>query len=145
MLSRLMNAFPESENFIWDFERDNITSLSRADIMISDFSGIIFDYMFLCDKPYLYVNDKLDLRPYDAYDVLESHLAENLWQFETLKKTGRKLEEKDFSNIGEIIKSITDTEEIAQQRALAKESAWMYQGESSARVVDFMISKKAVS
>jgi hypothetical protein len=43
------------EKLIWDYESDNIYSLSKADIMISDFSGIIFDYVFLMDKPVIYV------------------------------------------------------------------------------------------
>ncbi|MBO4704764.1 MAG: CDP-glycerol glycerophosphotransferase family protein [Spirochaetaceae bacterium] len=141
ILDRLMTAYPENENFIWDFEKDNILSLSHADIMISDFSGIIFDYMFLCDKPFLYVNDKLDLRPYDAYDIIEANPETTLWQFETLKKTGRKLEEKDFCNIGIILKSMSDNEELAKQRAIAKNTAWMHRGEAASLVVDFMMSK----
>ena len=94
MLDRLEARYKDNANIVWDYERDNIYSLKKADIMISDFSGIIFDYTFLCDKPVIYVADNIDLRPYDAYD-----LGKELWQFETLKKMGIKLDENNFENI----------------------------------------------
>ncbi|MDR2468609.1 MAG: CDP-glycerol glycerophosphotransferase family protein, partial [Spirochaetaceae bacterium] len=56
LLDRLTAQYASYSSISWDYERDNVYSLSKADIMISDFSGIIFDYMFLCDKPVLYVN-----------------------------------------------------------------------------------------
>lgn len=37
--------------------------------MISDFSGIIFDYAFLFGKSVFYTNAEMDLRHYDAYDL----------------------------------------------------------------------------
>ncbi|GHV79756.1 CDP-glycerol glycerophosphotransferase [Spirochaetia bacterium] len=63
MLETLTAKYRDTSNLEWDYERDNIYSLVKADIMISDFSGIIFDYTFLCDKPIIYVKQKIDLRP----------------------------------------------------------------------------------
>ena len=68
LLSRLEARYKDKTNVEWDYERDNIYAMKKSDIMISDFSGIIYDYTFLCDKPVMYVNADLDLRPYDAYD-----------------------------------------------------------------------------
>jgi len=110
--------------------------MKRADIMISDFSGIIFDYTFLCDKPVMYVNTDMDLRPYDAYD-----LNKKLWQFEILEKMGIKLEEKDFGQIKTVIQNASDSPELAKQRKIAKETAWMFEGHSGEKIADFMISK----
>ena len=141
VLDSLMNQFPDSETFKWDFEKDNIYSLSKADIMISDFSGIIFDYMFLCDKPFLYVNDDFDLRPYDAYDIVENDKNTKIWQFETLEKCGKRLESKDFSNIKAVIQSMSDSENLANNRKIAKETAWQHIGQSPKLVVDFLESK----
>ncbi|GHV72637.1 CDP-glycerol glycerophosphotransferase [Spirochaetia bacterium] len=84
ILERLTERYKSAGNVIWDYERDNIYSLAKADIMISDFSGIIFDYAFLRDKPVLYVNYELDLRPYDAYFLPGSEL----WQTKTLREIG---------------------------------------------------------
>ena len=137
MLDRLEARYKENKNIVWDYERDNIYSLKKADIMISDFSGIIFDYTFLCDKPVIYVADNIDLRPYDAYD-----LGKELWQFETLKKMGIKLDENNFDNISEVIKNASDSKELSEQRKIAKETAWMHIGNAGKNIADFMINKE---
>ena len=137
MLDRLEARYKDNANIVWDYERDNIYSLKKADIMISDFSGIIFDYTFLCDKPVIYVADNIDLRPYDAYD-----LGKELWQFETLKKMGIKLDENNFENIAEVIKNASDSKELSEQRKIAKDTAWMNIGNAGKNIVDFMIQKE---
>lgn len=136
MLQRLEDRYKNDKNLEWDYNRDNIYSMKKADIMISDFSGIIFDYTFLCDKPVMYVNADMDLRPYDAYD-----LNHELWQFEILKKMGIKLEENQFDDIKNVIKNASDSPELAAARKIAKETAWMHIGESGKNIADFMISK----
>lgn len=134
MLERLENRYKDNPNIEWDYNRDNIYSMKRADIMISDFSGIIFDYTFLCNKPVMYVNTDMDLRPYDAYD-----LNKQLWQFAVLEKMGIKLEEKDFENIKTVIQNASDSPKLAEERKIAKETAWQNEGAAGARIADYMI------
>lgn len=136
MLKRLETRYKDNKNLEWDYERDNIYSMKKADMMISDFSGIIFDYTFLCDKPVMYVSADMDLMPYDAYD-----LDKQLWQFAVLEKMGIKLDEKDFDNIKEVIQNASDSPELAAQRKIAKETAWMHIGEAGKRIADYMIQK----
>jgi hypothetical protein len=133
MLERLRERYKDSSNIEWDYERENIYSLSKADIMISDFSGIIFDYMFLRDRPVLYVSQDFDLRLYDADD-----LDHELWQFKTIKDAGIELREDDFLRITEIIKNAGDSEVLKIARRKARETAWQYPGEAGKRVFDFM-------
>ena len=126
-------------NITWDYERENIHSLVKADAMISDFSGIIYDYTFLCDKPVFYVNYNFDLKPYDAYDLGDAS-TKNVWQFAVLKEIGIELKENDFSRVGEIIKEAALNETIKLAREKAKKTAWQYQGEAGKRIADFMIN-----
>jgi hypothetical protein len=133
MLERLQARYKDSSNIEWDYERENIYSLNKADIMVSDFSGIIFDYMFLRDKPVLYVSQDLDLRPYDADD-----LDHELWQFKTVKEAGIELREDDFPRITEIIKNAGDSESLKTARSKARIMAWQYPGEAGKRVFEFM-------
>lgn len=137
ILESLENRYKDSKNIIWDYESENIHSLSKADIIISDFSGIIFDYMFLRDKPLLYVNGDFDLRPYDAYD-----LDHEIWQFKIIKEAGIELKENDFPRIVEIIKNASDSKSLANARKIACEQAWQYRGEAGKRIADFMINLK---
>ena len=135
MLARLEERYKDNKNIEWDYELQNIFSLKKADIMISDFSGIIFDYTFLCDKPVIYVNAGMDLSPYDAYDLGDK----KLWQYESLEKFGKQLDEKDFENIKEVIQNMSDSKELSEARAKAKAEAWMFEGLAGKNIADFMI------
>lgn len=137
MLERLTARYKDNPNIVWDYERQNIFSLKKSDIMISDFSGIIFDYTFLCDKPVMYVNAGMDLRPYDAYDLD----GKELWQYSVLRKFGTELKEEQFANIKEVIQSVSDSKELEKARHAAKAEAWMHEGEAGKNIVDFMVSK----
>jgi hypothetical protein len=136
MLNKLSLRYRDAANLEWDYESENIRSLARADIMISDFSGIIFDYMFLFDKPVMYVKGGMDLRPYDAGDLGE---AGELWQFRMLREAGVELGE-DFDTICETIKRAADNPELKAARRRAKEDAWQYPGQAGERTADFILS-----
>ena len=137
MLERLTARYKDNPNIVWDYERQNIFSLKKSDIMISDFSGIIFDYTFLCDKPVMYINAGMDLRPYDAYDLD----GKELWQYSVLRKFGTELKEEQFANIKEVIQSVSDSKKLEEARHAAKAEAWMHEGEAGKNIADFMISK----
>ena len=139
MLDRLTEKYKDTKNLTWDYERDNIYSMKKSDIMISDFSGIIYDYTFLCDKPVMYVNADLDLRPYDSYDLPDN--GKNIWQFRTLSEIGIELKEEQFNNIKDVIQSASDSTELAEKRHKAKAQAWMNEGTAGKAVADFMINK----
>ncbi|BDC96022.1 CDP-glycerol glycerophosphotransferase family protein [Treponema saccharophilum] len=142
MLERLQKKYESFPNIEWNFDRDNIYALKRADIMISDFSSVIYDYTFLCDKPVMYVNADLDLRIYDASEVYdEDGSNKRIWQFTTLEKIGIELKEEQFTDIKNVIQNASDSPVLAAARAKAKSEAWMHIGEAGDRVCQFMIDK----
>jgi hypothetical protein len=129
ILERLQKRYENYKNIYWDTERENIFSLCKADIMISDFSGIIFDYMFLRDRPVLYLNHHFDSRLYDADD-----LDHELWQFKIIREAGIELREEDFSKITEVIRNAGDSASLSSARNNARETAWQYPGEAGKRI-----------
>jgi hypothetical protein len=134
VLEKLANLFAGYGNIVWDYETNNIYSLSKSDLMISDFSGIIFDYIFLFNRPVMYVNQGFDKRPYDADD-----LDHELWQFSVLKEIGLELREEDFPSIVDIIKKAPADKSLEEGRIRAKSTAWQHPGEAGKRCADFMI------
>lgn len=140
MLGRLQARYKNNSNMEWDFERDNIYAMKKSDVMISDFSGIVFDYTFLCGKPVFYTNVDIDLRPYDAYDL--ENEGKDIWQFRALKEFGIELKESDFLKIAEILKSVSASETLCAAREAAKAFAWMHEGDACAQVVNFMVKKR---
>ena len=139
MLDRLTQKYKDTSNLVWDYELDNIYSLKKADIMISDFSGIIFDYAFLYNKPVIYVNSELDMLPYDAYD-LPDH-GKDIWLNRALKEIGIELKEEFFANIKEVIEKATQSKELEAQRQKAKNEAWMNEGHAGEAIVNFMVQE----
>jgi hypothetical protein len=139
MLEKIAAVYKDVAFLEWDYEGDNIYSLAKADVMISDFSGIIWDFIFLRDRPVIYVQQDFDIRPYDADDLGENAVNE-IWQFKTVKEIGIELKEADFDKLGELIKNVSDSEKLKIGRKKAKESAWQYRGEAGKRIADFMIN-----
>lgn len=134
ILEALERRYKDTPNLQWDHAVENLGSLSRADIMISDFSGVIFDYAFLFDRPFLYVNASFDPRPYDAYDV-----PEQPWKFRILPQIGVELKEEDFMRIREVLLETVGNQTLRENRNVAKAKAWQNQGESGDRVADFLM------
>ena len=122
-------------SFIWDYQDENIYSLSKADIMISDFSGIIFDFVFLFDKPVLYNNSYFNKDMYDAGDIQHEP-----WKFKALTQFATEITESDLPNINNIIlKSVSD-KSLSIERQKAKNIAWQNIGNSAKNVVDSLLS-----
>lgn len=143
ILERLKERYQDRGNIEWNFDRDNIYAMKRADIMISDFSSIIYDYTFLCDKPVMYVNAALDLRMYDASEVYNPDgSVKKAWQFETIEKIGIELKEEQFAKIKQVIQEASDSPDLAAARKAAKEQAWMHIGSAAKNIADFMIKKQ---
>lgn len=133
VLEKFQNRYKDKKNVEWDFNRLNIYSLARADIMISDFSGVIFDYTFLFEKPVIIPSFIFDKRGTDAIEI-----DEEVWTFETLPKISFKLDENNFVNIANIIDNAIDDNTLKENIVKAKEEAYMYQGESAKRSADYM-------
>ena len=133
IIEKFQKRYKDKNNVEWDFNRVNIYSLSRADIMISDFSGVIFDYAFLFGKPVIIPSFTFDKRGTDAIEI-----DEEVWTFETIPKISFKLDENNFSNISQIIEDSINNETIKENILKAKEEAYMYEGQASKRAVQFL-------
>ena len=137
MLNSLMEQFPESEKFNWNFDNDNFEVLNNADILITDFSGIIFDYSLVFDKPLIYADTQFDSGVYDA-----AWLDEPMWSFRVLPKVGIQLKKEDFSRIGEIITKAFESEKLKQGRESVRSECWQHRGESARRIADYLMEKQ---
>ncbi|MDR2768844.1 MAG: CDP-glycerol glycerophosphotransferase family protein [Treponema sp.] len=137
-IEKLRERYRDNGRIRWDYERENIHALSRADIMISDFSGIIFDYSFLFDRPVIYVRQGMDLRPYDA-DDLGGRALDELWQFRSLKKFGVELKEENLADIVCLVKEAANNAGLREARQEAGEESWQHRGEAAKRIADYLV------
>jgi len=74
LIDRLRRQFPENEKLEWNFDHDNFDALYRSDLLISDYSSVVFDFALIFDRPVIYADVSFDQDPYDA-----GWLDEDMW------------------------------------------------------------------
>ena len=109
---------------------------ARADVMITDFSGVIFDYTLIFDKPVIYTEGNFDDAVYDA-----AWLAEPQWRFSVFPKLGIPLREEQFEQMGDVIARVMADQGLAAGREEARQEAWAYRGQAAQRTVDYLVRK----
>lgn len=137
LMEELMNEFPEGNTFHWNRDNDNFDVLSKADILISDFSSVVFDYTFIFNKPIIYVNTNLDYSPYDA-----AWLDRPIWNISVLPELGAELTADNIENIKQVIDGVIDNPKYCFGIEKARDYCWEHRGEAATRVVDYLISKR---
>ena len=134
ILDEIREGLKNYSNVEWDFERENLVSMIRSDIMISDFSGIMSDYWFLLGKPVMYAKSEFDKRAYDASDV-----EDEPWKFKALDELGIELLEKDFSDINKIINSSINNDLLLSKIKEAKNTAYYFPGQAGEKAADILL------
>ncbi len=139
LIDSLMEKFPETDKLKWNRDPDNFSVLNEADILISDFSGVIFDFALVFNKPVIYTEPSNDWSQYDCcWDT------EELWTYKILPRIGRKLTKDNFGNIGSLIEdciSGSGSKELGEGRILAREQTWCNIGQGAEKTADYLIRK----
>ena len=136
LINKLMKQYPDSEQLEWNQDRDNFNVLRRSDILISDFSGVIFDFSLIYDKPIIYTNPNFDLSVYDAW-----WLDTPLWTTGALPRLGHELAEDNMENLKDLVNTCLNDPKFAEGRRQVKAETWKHVGEGAARVADYLIAK----
>lgn len=136
LMDKLMQEFPNSENLEWNRDTDNFSVLGRSDILISDFSGVIFDYALIFDRSVIYTNEGFDDSVYDAW-----WLDEMPWVFRILPSLGMELNENKLDDLKNLIDTCISASQFAEGRKRAREETWQHQGVGAKKVADYLIKK----
>lgn len=136
LMENLMKKYPESERLEWNRDTDNFEVLRRSDILISDFSGVIFDFALVYDKPVIYTDPQFDLAPYDAW-----WLDKPLWTVSALKRLGCQLTDDNMNNLKKVIDDCLNEPEFAKGRQEVKVETWEHFGNGAKQVADYLVSK----
>ena len=136
MLDKLMAKYSDPSKVEWNRDNDNFEVLRQSDILISDFSGVIFDFSLVFDKPVIYTQASFDKRPYDA-----AWIDEEMWTFKVLPDFGLELNEDNVDNIKDLIDRCIEDPSFQQGRDKARSETWVHMGEGTKRSVDFIMEK----
>ena len=136
LLEKLMADYPDSDQLEWNRDTDNFDVLRRSDILISDFSGVIFDFTLIYDKPVIYTNPQFDTGLYDAW-----WLDTPVWTTTALPRLGRELNEENMDSLKELVDSCLEDPHYAEGRQQVKAETWEHMGEGAVRAVDYLLAK----
>jgi len=100
LLTELKSAGAGINNVSWDFEPSGHDSMLLSDIMISDLSGVIFDYAFVYEKPVITLDYKLDIKGFEQED-----LGGTVWEREIAQSLGAVVKDDNLSILPKIIAS----------------------------------------
>ena len=120
----------------WNFDNDNFDVLNRSDILISDFSGVIFDFSFIFDKPVICADTEFDDSPYDAW-----WLKRLPWGLSVIPRLGAKLTPENRNDLKDLIDSCLEDDSYTKSRHEVRDEAWAFQGEGAIRMADFLTGK----
>ena len=136
LMEKLMKEYPESDRLEWNRDRDNFDVLNRSDILISDFSGVVFDFALVYDKPIIYTNPQIDTSVYDAW-----WLKKPLWTASALPRIGMELTDDNMENLKELIDTCIGDSRFAEGRAEVKAETWANFGGGAEAVADYLEAK----
>ena len=134
LMKKLIKQYP---NVIWNTDNDNFDILNSADIMISDFSGVIYDFALVFNNPVIYANNSFDDSVYDAH-----WLEEKTWAVTNLPLIGRELKKEEFKNIRHIIEDCLNNSNYEENRRRLINEAWENRGNASKAIFDYMHKKQ---
>ena len=137
LIDRLRAKFPASDQLEWNFDNDNFDVLNRADILISDFSGVMFDFTLVFGKPIIYADVSFDKGPYDA-----SWLDEEMWTLTVLDRLGKQLTPENVEHIGDLIDECLNAPEFAAGREQTRRETWVNIGKSVEATADYLVKKE---
>lgn len=103
LIESIRSALVGVESVEWDFSASNFDSLNRADVLVSDFSGIVFDFAFVFEKPVVTLSFEVDLLGLDAND-----LDAGLWELSVLQDIGAYVDEKNMSELPHVIHALLE-------------------------------------
>ena len=82
-----------------DKTSDNTATLNKADIMICDFSGVLYDFAFIHKKPVILIKGNKEINAGNEEDDFK--IKNSIYYF--IDEVGVLLDIKDIQNLGEII------------------------------------------
>ncbi len=117
LLARLRSETSRYPNLRWDDSPSPLAAMQEADILVSDISGIIFDYCFLAERPVVTLEFQPEKRGFEASD-----LPYEPWELTVLDAVGERIGEAEFERLPEIItQHSSDSSRKERNRAIRDE------------------------
>ena len=135
LMEQLQNELAAFPNIEWDRNPDGFASLSRAAAMVSDFSGVVFDFAFVFLRPVVTLSYELDKRGFDAFS-----LPHPSWESQIVEHIGHRLDPAELEQLPRIISELTSDETFSDRILHIRETSVANFGKAAAPVVDAILN-----
>lgn len=108
MLTQLQGALSSFPAVRWDRETSPLPAMRESRVLISDFSGIVFDYAFILERPVISMRMEVDTRGLEAGD-----LPYPAWELDMLPRLGARVEAENVKNMAAVIAALPERQSFA--------------------------------
>ena len=136
MIRKYREKLKKYENVSWSFDVDGIPAMAKSDVMISDVSGVRFDYFALLQRPVLVLEmPEIDL---DAYDY--GDLREIMAKFRPEEEMGAVLPKDKIDRIEDVVAGLIKNQKNRNYQEIRDKYAFNF-GRAGRVIADHLISE----
>ncbi len=140
MLAALRSALESFPSVRWDTQRSPLPAMLDSRALVSDLSGIVFDYAFILERPVVTVAMDVDTRGLEAGDL--PHPA---WELALLPELGAQIAPEDVAGLPKLIDSLPDAEAFrARMRELRGKSLFNFRRSGRAAAEQLLAIQRGV-
>lgn len=121
LVQSIAEAFAGRPNFEIDRAPSGERAMARSHLMLSDISGIIFDYAFLFERPVLVIDSPVERGGFEAEDV-----DAEIWEIAIRDRIGRIVSESDLERLGDIVGEVLGAKPAEEIKAIRDASCYHF-------------------
>lgn len=114
LMEKLAQELAPFDNVQWDRHPDGFASLARAQLMVSDISGVIFDFAFVFLRPVVSVGAGPLKDGFEAWEI--PHEA---WEMSALDTLGKRILPGEENSVVDAVRSLLASEDRAREKILS--------------------------
>jgi len=122
LISEIESRFENHPRFSIDRNPLGTESMAKSDLMISDLSGVFWDYAFVFSKPVLLL--KTDFGTIEGFEG--SELDYTMWEIRNRSILGREFDESDLPQISKIVLDLLKNPPVMQIKELRENSVYNF-------------------
>lgn len=121
LIGEIENRLSEYPNFTIDQNPSGEISMKRASIMISDISGIIFDFFFIYEKSIIAIEGDMQRGGFEAEDV-----DMEIWESKILERVATLVKDDDIDKLADIVSNLINKDIVKNVKELREESLFNF-------------------
>ena len=127
----------ENEDFRIELDFSSNVTVYTADLVVTDWSAIGYEFLFTTEKPTLFINTRMK-----AVNPQWQQIAEVPFEIQARNVVGRAVEKEDLGNVHEIVRQLFDERETYAMRIRELKQGFLFNlGHSGEVGADYILAR----